>query len=92
MDWEAGLAGVRKNTNSLVLVWDRNFLNETLSVNWMSICTPPDSGFIHTLRTAYEWNDHLTLKFEAFFPDISNAANCCCPYRDQKQVALKFQF
>jgi hypothetical protein len=91
MDWEEGLTGVRKNANSVVLVWDKNFLNETLSVNWMSIYTTPDQGFVHTLRTAYEWNDYLTLKFEAFYPDISDSGNSYWIYRDQKQVALKFQ-
>jgi hypothetical protein len=92
MDWEEGLTGVRKNANSVVLVWDKNFLNETLSVNWMSIYATQDRGFVHTLRTAYEWNDYLTLKFEAFYPDISDVENIYWPYRDQKQVALKLQF
>jgi hypothetical protein len=92
MEWEADLIGVRRDLNSVVLVWDRNFLNETLSVNWMSIYTAPDKGFVHTLRTAYEWNDQLTLKFEAYCPDTSDPENIYWNYRDQKQVAMKIQF
>jgi hypothetical protein len=91
MDWDGDLAGVRENESSVVLIWEKDFLNETLSVSWMSIYTTPHEGYLHTLKTTYEWDDHISLKFEAFYPDMSDPENSLWVYRDQKQVALKIQ-
>jgi hypothetical protein len=70
---------------------EKDFLNETLSVSWMSIYTTPDEGYLHTLKTTYEWDDHISLKFEVFYPDMSDPENSLWVYRDQKQVAMKIQ-
>jgi hypothetical protein len=91
MDWDSDLVGVRENATSAVLLWEKDFLNETLSVSWISIYSTPDQGYLHTLRTTYKWTDHLSLKFEAFYPDISDPENSLWVYRDQKQVAMKIQ-
>jgi hypothetical protein len=91
MDWDDDLVGVRENESSLVLIWEKDFLNETLSVAWMSIYSTPKEGYLHTLKTTYKWDDHISLKFEAFYPDISDPENSLWVYRDQKQVALKIQ-
>jgi hypothetical protein len=91
IDWDSDLVAARENTTSAVLLWEKNFLNETFSVSWMSIYSTPDQGYLHTLRTAYQWTDHLCLKFEAFYPDISDPENSLWVYRDQKQMALIIQ-
>lgn len=91
VNWESDLVGVREDSNSVILAWYKNFLHETLSVNWMTIYTTPGRSFVHTLRTAYEWNNYLTLKFEAYWPDISDSENDLWIYRDQKQAAFKIQ-
>jgi hypothetical protein len=91
MDWDSDLVGVRENATNVVLLWEKDFINETFSVSWISIYSTPDEGFLHTLRTTYKWTDQLSLKFEAFCPDISDPENSLWVYRDQKQVAMKIQ-
>jgi hypothetical protein len=91
MDWDSDLAGVHENATSVVLLWEKDFLNEIFSLSWLSIYTTPDEGYLHTLRTTYKWSDHLCLKFEAFYPHVSDPENTLWVYRDQKQVAMKIQ-
>lgn len=92
MDWDSTLIGVKENSSSVILSWEKDFLNEDLSVLLMSIYYTPYTGYLHTLKTTYKWTDHLSLKLEAFCPDISDPKNELWIYRDQKQVALKILF
>jgi hypothetical protein len=94
MDWDNTLIGVPQDASSVILTWEKDFLNEDLSVAVMSIYYMPYAGYLHTLKTTYQWNDHLSFKLEAYYPDISNSKNDLWVYRDQKQVAAKvlFQF
>jgi hypothetical protein len=92
MDWDNDLIGVPENASSVVLPWEKDFLNEDLSISLLSIYYTPYEGYLHTLKTTYKWTDHLSFKLEAFCPDISNAKNDLRVYRDQKQVAVKILF
>ncbi len=91
-DWQDGTIMVPENDSSIVFVWEKEFFNELLSVNWMSIANLTNNGFIHILKTSYDWDDHLTLKFEAYYPDINDKENFYWHHREEKQVALKIQY
>jgi hypothetical protein len=90
--WEENLLGITEDTNTVVATWSKTFLNEDLSLTWMSSYTTPFPAYFHSLRSSYQWDDHITLEFEAFYPDIRDEENSYWIYRDQKQVALKAQF
>ncbi len=90
-EWSEEIQGVHENTSSLVLVWSKNFLNEDLSVNWMSSYTNPDESFVHSLTSSYKWNDNVTTDFEAFYPDIRDEESGYWVYRDHKYLVVKLQ-
>ena len=90
-DWEETIQGVEENTTSLVISWSKSFLNEELDVNWTSSTSRPYVAYFHSLKTSYDWNDHITIELEAFYPDVPDEENSYYPYRDQKQIALKTQ-
>ena len=90
-DWEEGLQSVKEDTSSTTLTWSKTYLNEDLSLNWMSSFGNSMKMIMHSLRTSYKWNDNLTFELNAFYPDIRDEASEYWVYRDQKQIALKFQ-
>lgn len=91
-DWEKGILLSPEDTNSLVIAWSKTFLNEDLSVNWMSSYSTPNPAFFHSLRSSYKWDDHLTLELEGFYPDIRDEESQFFLFNDQKQIAFKIQY
>ncbi len=92
VDWNDEIQSVPQDSNSVVVVWSKTFFNEDLSVNWMSSYSEPYISYVHSLGTSYDWNDNLTLYFDAFYPDIKDEENGYWIYRDQKQIVLKIQY
>jgi uncharacterized protein DUF1302 len=91
-EWSEELQGIKEDTNSVVLVWSKNFLNEDLSITWMSSYSNPHVAFIHALTSSYKWNDNITTYFEAFYPDVQDEENQLWVYRDQKHLVFKMQY
>ncbi|MBU2510349.1 hypothetical protein KJ966_03390 [bacterium] len=92
IDWNDDIQTVPEDSNSLVVVWSKSFFNEDLSVNWMTSYSEPYTSYMHSLRTSYNWNDNITLFFDAFYPDIKKEESNMWVYRDQKQLVFKLQF
>lgn len=90
-DWSDEILDVPEDSQSLVLVWDHTYLNEVLSVSWMSQLTAPCTAYLHSLTTAYDWNDAVTLYLEAYVPDVRDEDSELWVYRDQKQLVAKLQ-
>jgi len=91
-DWSDDLLGVPEDARSLVLVWNQTFLNEDLSLNWMTQATVPYAAYIHSLTSSYKWNDGVTIYLEGYCPDIRDEESALWVYRDQKQLVLKAQY
>ena len=90
--WSDEIQGVPEDASSLVVVWDQTFLNEDLSVNWMTQVTTPYSAYIHSLRTTYKWDDDITLYLDGFYLDVKDEESDLWDYRDQKQIVAKAQY
>lgn len=91
-NWMDEILGVPEDSRSLVLVWSQTFLNDDLTVNWMTQMMAPYSATIHSLRTSYKWNDDITVYLDAFYPDVESEENDLWVYRDQKHLVLKGQY
>ncbi len=89
VDWDETLLNVPEDTSSVVLVISKTFLNEDLSVNWMSSYSTPNESVFHSLRTSYILNDNVKFEGDVFYPDIRSSQNAYWIYRDQKQVAFR---
>ncbi len=90
--WSEELIGTDENSRSIVFVLNRTFLNDTLSVDWMSNYTFPREAWFHSLRSSYKWSDDLTLELEGFYPVVSDETHDYWVYREQKQLAFKAQY
>ena len=92
VDWNDEIQSVPEDSNSLVIGWSKTFFNEDLSVNWMTSYSEPFTSYLHALTTSYNWNDNITLYFDAYYPDIKDERSGYWIYRDQKQVVFKIQY
>ena len=88
-DWDETLLNVPQDTSSVVLVFSKTFLNEDLSLNWMSSYSTPDESVFHSLRTSYTLDDNVKFECDVFYPDIRSSDSSYWIYRDQKQIALR---
>ncbi len=90
-DWEEELLGTSENTRSIVVTWNKTFLNDDLSLDWMTSYTEPRVAFFHSLRSSYQWDDHITFELEGFYPDVADEENSFWIYRNEKRVTFKAQ-
>jgi hypothetical protein len=89
VDWEDTFLNTSEDANSAVIAISKTFLNEDLSVNWMSSYSNPQEAIFHSLRSAYTLNDNVKFEGDAFFPDIRSPENGSWIYRDQKQISFR---
>lgn len=91
-NWEESLRQVPEDSNSLVFVWSDSYMNEDLSINWMTSYSSTNEAYLHSLRTSYQWDDNLKFELNAFCPDVKDKESPLWIFRDQKQVALVAQY
>jgi len=92
INWKDKLQGVPRDNYMLLLIMSKQFLNNDLSLNWVTMYNGPYSNFFNLLTTSYNWNDHFTLYFDVLLPVTKNINSGLWIYRDQKQVAFKIQY
>ncbi|UXY16142.1 hypothetical protein N8I74_03745 [Chitiniphilus purpureus] len=90
--WDGQLAGVRRNSGSWILNANFFFLNDTLTVNWLTIYGRPFESHQSSLRTSYKWSDNTTLHVDAHLIDVPDANSPLWPYRKQDQVFFRIQY
>lgn len=92
VEWDAGLAGVSRNTRSFVLNNTFFFFNETLSINWLGVVTEPYTSYQTSFRTSYKWDDNTTLGIDLHIIDVPDQRSPLYVHRDQDQIFFKFQY
>lgn len=92
LDWSGRIAGVPRNTSSLVLNTNFFFLNDTLLVNWLTIYSRPFTSVQSSVRTSYEWDDNLTFSLDAHLIDVQDSSSALHRYRNQDQVVFKVRY
>lgn len=91
-DWNDEIQGVPELTHTLVLFLNNRFINDDLSVFLVTLYSEPYTSFLNILTTSFNWNDHVTLYFDAYYPFIKDKKSFYWIYRDQKQVVFKMQY
>jgi hypothetical protein len=90
--WEDRIAGVPRNSSSVVLNTHFQFLNDTLSVDWLTILGRPHTSYQSSLRTSYKWSDNTTLSLDAHLIDVPDGSSPLFRYRRQDQVFFRIQY
>ncbi|MCP4755705.1 MAG: hypothetical protein GY866_32985 [Proteobacteria bacterium] len=91
-DWSNSLVDTPENASTLVLAWSKNFLNEDLSLSWMSSHSYPGKDWFHQAEASYNWDDHLTFELQGFYPDLSDEEGQMWSFRDQKRITARVQY
>lgn len=92
LDWDEDLQGIPEDgTWSFVTFLGDRFLNETLSLNWLTRFLANDPSVVSIGTAAYQVNDYASVALEAYYPWVHDRFSAMWPYRNQKQILLKLQ-
>lgn len=89
--WGEHIASIQKNTRSLVLNTNFFFLNDTLSVNWLTLYSQPFSAYQSSIRASYKWRDDTTFSVDAHLLDVPDRRSPLHGYRDRDQIVFRLQ-
>ncbi len=92
LDWEGDILGREQNEYSLVGSVSNRFLNDELTLSWLTIYVRPYTSFQHKFLSSYLIDDNSIVYFEVFYPDERDSRSGTWPYRDQKQFVLRYQY
>ena len=92
LNWSDEIVGVRRNTSALVLNNNFFFLNDTLSVNWLTIYSQPFTSVTSSVRTSYKWSDNLTFSLDAHVIAVPDRGSELHRFRDEDQVFFGVQY
>lgn len=90
--WDASLAGMPRNRQSLLLSATKTLMNDDLSINVMNFYNRPYTSNLTMLISTLKWDDHLTFGLNVVYPHTGQPKSGLWNVRDQKQIALKVQY
>lgn len=91
-DWSPQIAGMPRNTTSLVLNATFFYLNDRLSVNWLTVATHPYQALQSSLRSSYKSSDNLTFGLDVHAIRANDPRSGLYGVRDRGQVVLRAQY
>ncbi len=92
LDWRNDIVGREQDEYSLVGSVSNRFLNNDLTLSWLTIYTRPYTSLQHRFLSSYLIDDSSTFYFELFYPDERDERSGAWPYRDQKQFVIRYQY
>ena len=92
LGWNDRIVSAPKNSASLVVNANLFFLNDTLSMNWLTFYSRPYTSYQSSLRTAYKWSDNLSVGLDLHFVDVPDRRGGLRAYRGQDQVVFRIQY
>lgn len=92
LDWRNHIVGREQDEYSLVGSVSNRFFNDNLTLSWLTIYTKPYTSFQHRFLSSYLIDDNSTVYLEFFYPDEQDERSGTWPYRDQKQLVIRYQY
>jgi hypothetical protein len=92
LNWQASILGRKREEYSLVGSISNQFLNNDLMLTWLSIYSKSYRSYQHKFLGSYKIDDNSTFYLELFYPDERDPRSGTWPYRDQKQIVLRYQY
>lgn len=92
LDWEGTILGRKQDEYSLVGSISNRFFNNDLTLSWLSIYSKSYTSYQHKFLSSYLLDDNSTVYLELFYPDERDPRSSTWPYRDQKQVVIRYQY
>lgn len=92
LDWRDHIEGREQDEYSLVGSVSNRFFNDDLTLSWLTIYSRPYTSVRHRFLSSYLIDDNSTVYFELFYPDERDERSGTWPYRDQKQIVIRYQY
>ena len=92
LDWDKRILPTPKNSNSLVLGWRNSFLNENLTVDWLTVYNPNQTSFQHSLFLGYKLDGRVSLSLDAFYLSVKDRNNDLYAYRGQNNAVFRILY
>lgn len=90
--WTPEIASAPQDRRSYLLSLTKLFLHDNLTIDVMSFFNGPYDSRVTLVLGSFKWNDHLTIGFNAVYPDTDDARSPAFDVRDQKQIGFKVQY
>ena len=92
LDWQETILGRKQDEYSLVGSISNRFFNNDLTLTWLSIYSKSYMSYQHKFLSSYLIDDNSTIYLELFYPDERDPRSGTWPYRDQKQMVIRYQY
>lgn len=92
LQWTPQVSTARRDTTSLVVNNNFFFLNDNLSINWLTIYSRPHTSYQSSLRASYKLDDNTSFGLDAHFIDAPDRNSPLRRFQDQDQVVFRIQY
>lgn len=92
LDWRDGILGRVKNEYSLIGAVGNRFHNDELTLTWLTIYNQTYKSVQSKFLSSYRIDDNSTVYLEVFYPIERDDRSASWPYRDQKQLVIRYQY
>lgn len=92
LGWNDRIVGVPENSASLVINANLFFLNDNLSVNWLTFYSRPYTSYQSSIRAAYKWSDNLSFGVDLHLVAVPDRRSGLRTYRDEDQLVGRIQY
>lgn len=92
MDWDGRVMPTPRNMNTMVLGWRNTFLNENLTVDWLTVYNTTYTSFTHSLFMGYKLNDRVSLNLDAFYLNVKSRNNDLYVFHGQNNAIARVSY
>lgn len=94
LDWDDAIQGVREQNGNVAISWQKNYLNDDLSLSLAANYQIEDKTRTYTSNNSYTVNDHLKTELNLLWLDVEDDESLLWAFRDQNRVTAKvlYQF
>lgn len=92
LDWQDGVLGRVKNEFALIGVIGNRFLNEDLALTCLTIYNHTYKSIQSKFLSSYRIDDNSSVYLEVFYPVERDRRSAAWPYRNEKQLVIRYQY
>lgn len=91
-DYSTDLYGVEKSSTGLYYLISRNFLNETLTIQYAVFFIPEEESFLHKISVDYSVTDDIKLIIDYAVIDTDDDSSTLATYKNEDRTDFEIKF
>jgi len=92
LDWRSDIVGRERDEYQLIGSITNRFFSDNLTLTWLAIYAKPYTSLQQKFLSSYAIDDNSTVYLELFIADERDKRSGSWPYRDQKQIVVRYQY